>query len=164
MSPRRAPLGALFLLLASAGIAGTPPAVTRRLQQVVTKIMANPENHKKIAIYGGEVMTQTGDQVTAMIKAESSVWAKSACGITGTPPELKSSRPIFCWLESERGKSQHISIRLVSLMSCLSLKDIVTERGAVATRSQTQPGKSLLLPLAVLTLVSDASRKNSRTP
>jgi tripartite-type tricarboxylate transporter receptor subunit TctC len=64
--------------LGMAAPAGTPPAITRRLQQVVTKIMANPENHKKIAIYGGEVMTQTGDQVTSMIKAESTVWANFA--------------------------------------------------------------------------------------
>lgn len=64
--------------LGMAAPAGTPPAITRRLQQVVAKIMANPENQKKIAAYGGQVMTQSGDQVVALIKSESTVWANFA--------------------------------------------------------------------------------------
>jgi tripartite-type tricarboxylate transporter receptor subunit TctC len=58
--------------------AGTPPAITRRLQQVVSKIMANPENQKKIAAYGGQVMALNGEQVVALIKAETTVWANFA--------------------------------------------------------------------------------------
>ncbi len=64
--------------LGMAAPAGTPPAITRRLQQVVAKIMANPENQKKIAAYGGQVMTQNGEQLVALIKAENTVWANFA--------------------------------------------------------------------------------------
>lgn len=64
--------------LGMAAPAGTPPAITRRLQQVIAKIMTNPENQKKIAAYGGQVMTQSGDQLVALIKAENAVWANFA--------------------------------------------------------------------------------------
>jgi len=64
--------------LGMAAPAGTPPAITRRLQQVVSKIMANPENQKKIAAYGGQVMALNGEQVVALIKAETTVWANFA--------------------------------------------------------------------------------------
>ena len=40
--------------------------------------MANPENQKKIAAYGGQVMTQSGEQLVSLIKAENTVWANFA--------------------------------------------------------------------------------------
>jgi tripartite-type tricarboxylate transporter receptor subunit TctC len=64
--------------LGMAAPAGTPPAITRRLHQVVSKIMANPEHQKKIAAYGGQVMALNGEQVVALIKAETTVWANFA--------------------------------------------------------------------------------------
>ena len=64
--------------LGMAAPAGTPAPVLRRLQQSVAKILANPENQKKIAAYGGKVMTQNGEQVVAMIRAESVVWGNFA--------------------------------------------------------------------------------------
>jgi tripartite-type tricarboxylate transporter receptor subunit TctC len=64
--------------LGMAAPAGTPPAITRRLHQIVAKIMANPENQKKIATYGGQVMTQSGEQLVALIKTENTVWANFA--------------------------------------------------------------------------------------
>ena len=64
--------------LGMAAPGGTPPAVTHKLQRVVARILANPENQKKIAAYGGKVMTQNGEQVVAMIRSESLVWASFA--------------------------------------------------------------------------------------
>jgi tripartite-type tricarboxylate transporter receptor subunit TctC len=64
--------------LGMAAPAGTPPAITAKLQQVVARILANPENQKKIAAYGGKVMTHNGEQMVAQIKAESVVWANFA--------------------------------------------------------------------------------------
>ncbi len=64
--------------LGLAAPAGTPAPILRKLQQSVAKILANPENQKRIAAYGGKVMPQNGEQVVAMIKAESQVWANFA--------------------------------------------------------------------------------------
>lgn len=58
--------------------AGTPPAIVARLQGIIARILAKPDNQQKIAAYGGDVMQINGEQVAALIQSETGVWARFA--------------------------------------------------------------------------------------
>jgi tripartite-type tricarboxylate transporter receptor subunit TctC len=64
--------------LAISAPAGTPEYVSKRIQDVIAKIMAKPDTKEKIAKYGGNIMTERGEQVASLIKNESLVWEKFA--------------------------------------------------------------------------------------
>jgi tripartite-type tricarboxylate transporter receptor subunit TctC len=64
--------------LAISAPAGTPEYVSKRIQDVIAKIMAKPDTKEKIAKYGGNIMTERGEQVASLIKNESLGWEKFA--------------------------------------------------------------------------------------
>ncbi|WP_255429262.1 Bug family tripartite tricarboxylate transporter substrate binding protein [Ramlibacter albus] len=57
--------------------AGTPPAVVRRLNQEVAKIIQNPEVRTRFQTLGIEAMTSTPEEATTRVAGELSKWGKA---------------------------------------------------------------------------------------
>ncbi|QHJ01013.1 tripartite tricarboxylate transporter substrate binding protein [Xylophilus rhododendri] len=56
--------------------AATPPAVIKRIDDALIKVLANPELRKKIIEQGGEPVGEKPEQFAAFIRTETTKWAK----------------------------------------------------------------------------------------
>jgi tripartite-type tricarboxylate transporter receptor subunit TctC len=56
--------------------ANTPPAVIKRIDDALIKVMATTDLRKKIVEQGGEPVGETPDKFAAFIRAETTKWAK----------------------------------------------------------------------------------------
>ena len=54
---------------------GTPRDIVNRLNTELTKVMSSPEIHERMTTLGWDPITNTPEEFTAQIKAESAVWA-----------------------------------------------------------------------------------------
>jgi tripartite-type tricarboxylate transporter receptor subunit TctC len=56
--------------------AGTPPAIVRRLNQEIVKALAQPDVRAKLADQGLEPIGNSPEELAAVIRSETSTWAK----------------------------------------------------------------------------------------
>jgi tripartite-type tricarboxylate transporter receptor subunit TctC len=56
--------------------AGTPPAIVRRLHQEIVKALAQPDVRAKLADQGLEPIGNTPEELAAVIRSETSTWAR----------------------------------------------------------------------------------------
>jgi tripartite-type tricarboxylate transporter receptor subunit TctC len=56
--------------------AGTPPAIVKRLNAEIVKILGTPEVREKLGALGAEIVADTSEEFAALVKAEVVKWSE----------------------------------------------------------------------------------------